>query len=124
MQSIQNKITAITVLTVCDIKRNNTIRKRIRCKCTDPNVFFRDAAVSDYLDSQQVVGPRMAQFALARPLRHSHNKNKIHSTVRQAWGPLPGGQGGRPPPPQILEENFSIHSAPPPDFGGFCSEMF
>ena len=38
------------------------------------------------------------------------------------WGPEPVGQGGRPPP-QILEEIFSIHPAPP-DFGGFCSEMF
>ena len=28
-----------------------------------------------------------------------------------AWGPLPGGRGGGRPP-QILEENFSIHSAP------------
>ena len=33
------------------------------------------------------------------------------------------GAGGGRPPPQILEETFSIHSAPP-DFGGFCSEMF
>ena len=33
-----------------------------------------------------------------------------------------GGRGAAAPP-QILEENFSIHSAPP-DFGGFCSEMF
>ena len=34
-----------------------------------------------------------------------------------------GGWGGRPPPPQILEESFSIESVPP-DFGGFCSEIF
>ena len=38
------------------------------------------------------------------------------------WGPEPGGAAA--PPPQILEEKFSIHSAPPPDFGGFCNEMF
>ena len=35
-----------------------------------------------------------------------------------------GGRAGGGRPPQILEENFSIHSAPPPDFGGFCNEMF
>ena len=40
------------------------------------------------------------------------------------WGPLPGGQGGRPPPPPDFEGKFFNTFRPPPDFGGFCSEMF
>ena len=34
-----------------------------------------------------------------------------------------GGQGGGPPP-QILEENFSIHSAPPQILAGFVVKCF
>ena len=44
------------------------------------------------------------------------------SLVYSPWGPLPGG-GQVAAAPRILEESFSIYSAPPPDFGGFCSEI-
>ena len=47
----------------------------------------------------------------------------LYSIGLPTWGPLPGA-GGAAAPPQILEEKFSIYSAPPPDFGGFCSECF
>ena len=35
-----------------------------------------------------------------------------------------GAGGGRGRPPLDFGGKFSIESAPPPDFGGFCSEIF
>ena len=50
--------------------------------------------------------------------------NKMTDLYELSMGSAAGGAGGGGRPPQILEENFSIHSAPPPDFGVFCNEMF
>ena len=79
--------------------------------------------------------PRIACCQLATPGGKGLMENKtflkisiVHTVFRThgvlyTWGPLPGGgQGGRPPPPDFGGQFFNTFR--PPDFGGFCSEMY